>query len=88
VLFDAKHGRLLAQRQITDPAIAMLAFNEAEERHSDGTGMQVLMFSADSIETVHATHPRYFREPGPDTDPFGLEPVAAGPAACAARCRR
>lgn len=36
----------------------MTAFAEAEWEHR--SPQQVLLFSADSIETVQATHPHYF----------------------------
>jgi hypothetical protein len=77
VLFDARHGRLLSQQQILDSATAMRLFNEAEKRHADDPTIQVVMFSADSIEAVQATHPHYFKGPGLNTDPFGVKPVAA-----------
>jgi hypothetical protein len=77
VVFDAKRGVLVSQEQIFEPRAAMDAFAEAERSHKDERDLQVVMFTADSIETVHATHPHYFRGPtAPSTDPFGLKPVA------------
>jgi hypothetical protein len=77
VIFDAKHGTLVSERRIVDPDQAMNAFAEAEREHSAKPHLQVVMFSADSIETVHGTHPHYFKgSAGPSTDPFGYKPVA------------
>jgi hypothetical protein len=77
VIFDAKHGTLVSERRIVDSGDAMSAFAEAERQYRGKPELQVVMFSADSIETVHGTHPHYFKGPaGPSTDPFGYKPVA------------
>jgi hypothetical protein len=78
VIFDTKRGMLVSETRIVDSAEAMNAFAEAERQHRATPDLQVVMFSADSIETVHGTHPHYFKgTAGPTTDPFGYKPVAA-----------
>jgi hypothetical protein len=76
LVFDSRHGTLVSQERISDPTVAMDTFAEAERRHAEVPDLQVLMFSADSIETVRSTHPHYFAGPHPNTDPFSFTPVA------------
>ena len=77
LVYDAREGELISQEQFLDVSEAMGAFAEAEWNHRDP--YQVLLFSADSIETVRATHPHYFRTRDDDqaSAVFGGPPVAA-----------
>jgi hypothetical protein len=76
IIFDTQAGRIVEQRQFGDPEEAMRVFGDCERRHASEDSLQVLLFTADSLETVKSTHPHYFKGPGPNTDPFGLKPVA------------
>jgi hypothetical protein len=56
---ESEPAPLISQEQYHDVSEAMSAFAQAEWEHRDP--FQVLLFSADSIETVQSTHPHYFR---------------------------
>jgi hypothetical protein len=77
IVFDTQQGRIIEQRDFDDPQEAMEIFGDCERRHAADRDLQVLLFTADSLETVKSTHPHYFKGPGPSTDPFGLQPVTA-----------
>jgi hypothetical protein len=76
IVFDTQRGRIVEQRLFVDPDEAMAAFSEIERRHAQESQLQVLLFTADSLSAVKSTHPHYFSESGPSTDPFGVKPVA------------
>jgi hypothetical protein len=76
IIFDTQEGRIVEQQQFDDAEEAMRVFGDCERRHATEDNLQVLLFTADSLETVKSTHPHYFKGPGPNTDPFGLKPVA------------
>jgi hypothetical protein len=75
IVFDTQQGRIVEQRVYVDSEEAMHVFGELEHQHVRDHNLQVLLFTADSLETVKSTHPHYFSEPG-RTDPFGLKPIA------------
>ncbi len=77
IVFDTKAGKIVEQRLFADSDEAMSIFGEIERQHSREENLQVLLFTADSLDTVKSTHPHYFSEPGPPTDPFGLNPAGA-----------
>jgi hypothetical protein len=77
IVFDTKAGKIVEQRLFVDPDEAMSIFGETERRHAREGNLQVLLFTADSLDTVKSTHPHYFSESGPHTDPFGLKPAEA-----------
>jgi hypothetical protein len=76
-VYDAKEGRLISQDTFHDVSEAMGAFAKSEWEYRDP--FQVLLFSADSIETVRSTHPHYFTEDdeGYWTDSLGVPPIPA-----------
>jgi hypothetical protein len=77
IVFDTRQGRIVEQKLFVDSNEAMRVFGNMEQRHVGEENLQVLLFTADSLDTVKSTHPHYFSEPGPRADPFGLGPVAA-----------
>jgi hypothetical protein len=77
IVYDARSERLVELREYRRPNEAEDAFSQAE-RVNRNTGMQVVMLSAGSLDTVKETHPHYFRENGGgDTVDF-LAPSPAG----------
>ncbi len=46
--------------EFADPDAAEDAFAKTEERFRGTAGVQVVLFSADSIASIQATHPHYF----------------------------
>jgi hypothetical protein len=77
IIFDTQEGKIIEQKLFVDPDEAMSIFGETERLHEREGNLQVLLFTADSLDTVKSTHPHYFSEPGPHTDPFGLKPAGA-----------
>jgi len=79
VVFRSEDGALLEQRAFEDPASAEAWFLETEREHRDDSDVQVVMFSARSIENVMSTHPHYFKprdqDPGSDTAEFRIVPA-------------
>lgn len=74
--FNTKTGVLVSEQRIDDATEAMAAFAAAEREHALlEADIRVVMFSADSIETVRGTHPHYFAGPGTGADPFGSHPL-------------
>jgi len=76
IVFDTRSGRIVDERLFVEADEAMRIFGEIERKHARDDHLQVLLFTADSIETVKSTHPHYFSESGPSTDPFGAKPIA------------
>jgi len=73
LVFNRKDQRLDFQQPYSDPAEALRAYEEMEERHRDDPNMEIVLVGADSIETVMLTHGNYFQsEPGsaPSASPY------------------
>lgn len=73
LVFNRELGRLVFEQPYTDPAVALRAYEEMEEKHRDERNMEIVLVGADSIETVMLTHGNYFEvEPGagPAASPY------------------
>lgn len=73
LVYDRTLGRLVFEQPYTDPAEALHAYEEMEERHRDERNMEIVLVGADSIETVMLTHGNYWAsEPGaqPAASPY------------------
>ena len=73
LVYDRSQQRLVLEQPYTDPAVALKAYEEMEERHRHDTDKEIVLVGADSIETVRLTHGNYFdAEPGthPAASPY------------------
>lgn len=75
VVYDPRGEDLVDLKEFRDQEEAGAAYFAAEKAH-DGDGIQVLLFDADSIESIKRTHPHYFSDSNGDT----LEFAASTPA--------
>ena len=76
IVFDTTAGRIVEETSFAESDDAMAVFSETERKHAQDQHLQVLLFTADSLESVKSTHPHYFSGAGPNTDPFGVKPIA------------
>jgi hypothetical protein len=74
IVYDARAQKLIDCVDFDQLNTAERAYAEAEEDHR-GTDVQVVLFSADSIETIKRTHPHYFGGRAAVGAPF--QPVGA-----------
>jgi hypothetical protein len=72
VIYDIKLGRAEVRELGTDYDAAQLAYAEAEREARDRTDLDVVLLSADSLETIKRTHSSYF--PWPTSTRHGLRP--------------
>ena len=70
LVYELSAGDLLAVTEFDSQAEAEAAYVAAEREHP-ASDIQVLLFAADSIDTVKQTHPHYF-EQASETGPFPL----------------
>jgi hypothetical protein len=72
LVYDREKQQLVLEQPYTDPAEALRAYEDMEERHRDDQQMEIVLVGADSIETVMLTHGNYFAaEPGePAASPY------------------
>jgi hypothetical protein len=60
VTFDPASGDTAVQEFGTDYDAAQKAYAEAEEANRFGSGLDIVLLSADSLETIEQTHSSYF----------------------------
>lgn len=60
LVYDRKQQKLVFEKPYADPAEALRAYEEMEERHRDERHMEIVLVGADSIETVMLTHGNYW----------------------------
>jgi hypothetical protein len=62
IVFDGTAGRVLETRAFddSDVAAALDVYRDTEARYQDTAGVQVVLISADSLETVQRTHRNYW----------------------------
>ncbi len=60
VLYDISAGRANVKKFMTDYDGAMEAYAEAEEEFRNDENFDIVLLSADSIETIMRTHSSYF----------------------------
>lgn len=60
VLYDIERGRANVQPFESDYEAAMEAYAKAEDDYRDSDTHDIVLLSADSIETVKRTHSSYF----------------------------
>ena len=61
IVFDHSRGALHQDVAIVqDPAAALQAYGEAEQRFVDDEHIEVVLIGSDSLETVRRTHANYF----------------------------
>jgi hypothetical protein len=68
VVYDPQAEEVTFEEYL-DEAAASAAHVAAERRHREDD-VQVVLFAADSLEAVMATHPHYFVRKGRGTAPF------------------
>lgn len=61
ITFDPATGETKVQRFGTDYKTAQTAYNEAEQANGLESRLDVVLISADSLETIEQTHSSYFR---------------------------
>lgn len=61
VIYEIPTGEARVQAFGTDYEAAVQAYGEAEETARDRDDLDIVLLSADSIETVKRTHSSYFR---------------------------
>lgn len=66
LVYDAQRGRMLGYEEYVHADQAMRDFARLETDHRDSDGVQVLLLTADSRETLEATHGHYFQDVDPD----------------------
>ncbi len=76
LVYDRKAQRLVSEQAYSDPAEALHAYEQMEEKHRHEREMEIVLVGADSIETVKLTHGNYF-EPSPENKP-SASPYLAG----------
>lgn len=62
LVFDAKRGSLQACEEYVHSDIAMREFAAVEAEHQEDESLQVVLLTADSLETLKATHGHYFND--------------------------
>jgi hypothetical protein len=60
LVYDRKQQKLVFEEPYADPAEALHAYEEMEEKHRDERHMEIVLVGADSIETVMLTHGNYW----------------------------
>lgn len=75
VVYDTGTEDIISLREFGRAPDAEAEYFAAEREHRNDQ-VQVVLFGADSIDSVRATHPHYFREGGGDTIEF-LAPNSA-----------
>lgn len=61
VIYDIAAGRASVQRFGTDYDEALRAYDEAEQDARGRTDVDVVLLSADSLDTIKRTHSSYFK---------------------------
>lgn len=69
ITYDAQGEKIVSVADFVDGIEAERAYSVAE-REQGSSGYQVVLFSADSIESVKMTHPHYFADRSSDTGTF------------------
>lgn len=62
ITYDAAKGRLESYEEYVHADTAMRDFAALEAEHRDAQDLQVVLLTADSLETLKSTHPHYFAE--------------------------
>jgi hypothetical protein len=60
VIYDAASGDVDVKRFGTDYDAAQDAYAEAERANAEGSGLDIVLLSADSLKTIKKTHSSYF----------------------------
>jgi hypothetical protein len=69
LVYDRKLQKLVFEREYTNSAEAVRAYEEMEDRHKDDGDMEIVLVGADSIETIKLTHGNYF-DAVPSASPY------------------
>jgi hypothetical protein len=62
VIYDPATSKTAVEPFGTDYAAAQAAYAEAELAHGLGTTLDIVLLSADSLETIKQTHSSYFED--------------------------
>jgi hypothetical protein len=73
VIFDPATGQAEVRRFGTDYDAAQAAYAKVEQANGIGTSLDIVLLSADSLETIKQTHSSYFN--GGSTELGGLLPA-------------
>lgn len=63
VTYNAAVGRLDSYEEYLHADAAMRDFASLESEHRDEKDLQVVLLTADSLETLKSTHPHFFADP-------------------------
>jgi galactose-1-phosphate uridylyltransferase len=78
VVYDAEHQNLLAVYELgADTEAALEAYANAEREYSKQERVEIVLFGADSLDSIRQTHPHYF---GGAEDDFFTHLAVADPA--------
>jgi len=64
LVYSLKEGKLVDQKEFTDSAKAVKAYNEAEAAQRDNDSYEIVLIGSDSIQTIMKTHGHYFSNQG------------------------
>ena len=79
LVFDGRRGRLKQRVRIfRNVESALREYEEAEARYGKDAAIQVVLVSADSLDTVKATHPNFWRSMTFEELAHHAFPAAAG----------
>lgn len=67
LVYDHKQQRLVSRRQFTNGTTAASAYAAFEAEHRDDANLEIVLVSADSLQTIRKTHGHYFRS---NEEPF------------------
>lgn len=68
IVFDTTRQELVSKQEFEDNEQAAAAYAELERQHRHDRSVEIVLVSADSIETIKRTHGNYFGTP--TTSPF------------------
>jgi hypothetical protein len=69
IVYRPSSEELIETKEFVDEEAAQRAYVAAERANREDA-LRVLLFAADSLETVKQTHPHYFAAAGRETAPF------------------
>lgn len=69
LVYDRKLQKLVFEREFTNSAEAVHAYEAMEDRHKENRDMEIVLVGADSIETIMLTHGNYF-DAVPSASPY------------------
>jgi hypothetical protein len=65
LMYDHRQQKLLQAEPYDDATTAAEAYARLEREHREDTGLEIVLISADSLDTIRLTHGNYFDGEGP-----------------------